>query len=160
MDGLGLFSYSASCSAAPWGPALKNDVQDMCTRTSPGTGCYRALQNTSAAMGGNADDLPRCFKKGCDGQQPIGCDPCNYDCGRSYPTPFQATIILGKGGAGSCPKANGFGYGETVFHEMLHVCGFSSDPHNQGWQASWFRYAEKACYGWRSPLAPPVGPPL
>jgi len=119
----------------------------------------RALSNISFSTQGDESKIPDCFNKSCTGKQPLTCDPCMTDCGATNPGFGYASITIGPGTASSCPNANGQGFGDTVFHETLHVCGLASEPHWCGPQASFFRYAEKTCFGWRSPLAPPRGAP-
>src|SRR5436305_3231153 len=158
-DRLGLYSVAPSCDKAPFGDKLKQAIGEVCNKTKPGTPCYRALSNISFSTQGDESKIPDCFNKSCNGKQPLTCDPCMTDCGATNPGFGYASITIGPGTASSCPNANGQGFGDTVFHETLHVCGLASEPHWCGPQASFFRYAEKTCFGWRSPLAPPRGAP-
>jgi RHS repeat-associated protein len=168
FDRLGLYSVDSSCNSAPFG-TLATGIRDACDRVKPGTKCFDALRNIGAAMG---SDLPGCMRKSCTEPSPVApllrCG-CIADCGRAQGTAFGTVITIGRGEAPGCPAARGLGFGETIFHETLHHCAFGQpadatgdspdEPHRAGPRAAWFRYAEKACFDWRSPFAPPVGPP-
>lgn len=158
-DPLGLYSVAPACDKAPFGDKLKQGIDEVCNKTKPGTPCHRALSNISFSTSGDETKIPDCFNKSCNGKQPLTCDPCLGDCAAVNPGFGYASITIGPGTASSCPNANGLGFGETIFHETLHVCGLATEPHLCGPQAAFFRYAEKTCFGWRSPLAPPRGAP-
>jgi len=155
-DPLGLYAILPTCSGGPFGD-VSGAVGDVCKRThTAGTPCYEALSNVSAALG---VDLPACFKKHCDGNTPITCDACNRNCAQSNPLPGVSGIITLGGGNEGCPFNKGLGHAETLFHETLHLCGFSAEPFDMVPQGAWFRYLESACYHWRDPNAPPPRSP-
>ncbi|HEV2845854.1 MAG TPA: hypothetical protein VG477_13460, partial [Thermoanaerobaculia bacterium] len=158
-DRLGLYTVNPNCNKPPFGDKLKRGIKEACDKTKPGTKCHRALSNISFMTSGDETKIPDCFNKSCNGKQPLNCDDCLEHCAQVNPGFGVSPITIGAGTSSSCPNANGLGFGETIFHETLHVCGLASEPDWCGWQASLFRFAEKTCFGWRSPLAPPRGSP-
>ncbi|HEX6898998.1 MAG TPA: hypothetical protein VF789_04765 [Thermoanaerobaculia bacterium] len=159
-DRLGLYTVNPNCNKPPFGDKLHRGIKEACDKTKPGTKCHRVLSDISAMTSGDETKIPDCFNRSCNGkQQPLNCDDCLEHCAQVNPGFGVSPITIGAGTASSCPNANGLGFGETIFHETLHVCGLATEPHQCGWQASLFRYAEKTCFGWRSPLAPPRGSP-
>lgn len=170
-DPFGLFLINPSCKESPFNGPVQAGVLDMCGRLKPGSPCMRALRGISAAMTGDANTIPDCFRRRCSDQTvAINCDPkCPY-CGTSS---LARGIVIGPGNPG-CPNqppnaANRYqggphgepiGLGETIFHETFHICGTAAEPYDTGPLASYFRYAEAACYGWRDPNAPAHGPPV
>ncbi len=162
VDRVGLYSVDGSCSNEPFGTGIAAGIKDTCDRTKPGTKCSEALKNVSAALGGGAN-LPGCFSDLCGGKRnaQISCDPCFPYCAGTIASLGGTKTVVGLGNSG-CPFQKGTGFGETIFHESLHICAFGNkadEPDQPTMRASWFRYLEKACFNWRDPNLPPIGPP-
>ncbi|MEO8190352.1 MAG: RHS repeat-associated core domain-containing protein [Acidobacteriota bacterium] len=167
-DPFGLFAVSTNCKQSPFQGPVQAGIADLCgSRTAPGSPCDRALRNISSAMTGDPNTIPGCYKRMCQGRTVgIDCDPKCPSCARSAAA---EGIVLGPGNPG-CPNqppnpVNNFqgggsgqpiGIGETIFHETFHWCATWTEPSASDPVASYFRYAEAACYGWRDTGAPPV----
>jgi hypothetical protein len=134
----------------------------MCKNTTtPGTKCSNALANASAWMGRDTNHLSKCFRDQCRGSQTkITCGTCGPYCGWTrggFPN-VDMRFGTGRGNSG-CPMTQRGSYEETVFHETLHVCAFSSDePDMRTRNAAVFRYLEHECYNWRDSNLPSLPP--
>ncbi|MEW5878212.1 MAG: RHS repeat-associated core domain-containing protein [Acidobacteriota bacterium] len=116
-DFLGLFAVSDRCPKAP----LEAAWQDAC-RSLQNPRCSRTLEKIIVPFQGPALD---CMRRNCGPQSClfITCESgsgknCGWGCSENCPvTPCWINVVIA-GRSRACP-----GFADTIFHEMLHVCG-------------------------------------
>lgn len=169
-DPLGLWSVDSTCK----NPSCQNQypcdisidpkgvlagIEDSSGRIrEEGSPCAVAIAEVGAAEG--IGDLPGCLRQnmcGTDSGPILECNPCQFACGSAV----VGNVALGGPINPNCGQSpgQGQGYGPTLLHEAMHLCGMRGDvPAGSGsanakrLERQW-RRIEWACFQWNVPGA-------
>ncbi len=122
-DYLGLFTVSDQCPKAP----IEAAWRDAC-RSLQNPKCRRALSKIGSTPSGSVLD---CMERNCGAQSCIHvtCFPtrdCGYSCSEKCSPPIFNCWVNVRLNRENCPGK----LSDTMFHEMLHVCGVPDSTSN------------------------------
>jgi hypothetical protein len=148
-DPLGLFAIDLSCDKKCSGfPGFTKDVVNACNYTKK-----PACAEITSKFWFKGKRLNECIDGLCKSDVPLKCEASvKGKCGFAG-TAFGGHIYV-YGGHDGCPKQQGYGYGPTIFHESMHLCGLQQEPsgyapYNQGAYSSIFSKIMDICTGYQ-----------